>query len=249
MRPASALGSLVEPLGAGSDCLLDLSCIIIVELVNPAMALESVDDPALFRGANLVMVGGELLQFGVAEPVGPATWRLSRLLRGRAGTEAAMVHSAGAPFILLDDPALLVLPEAIAGLAEGGEAVLQWVPRGGTSLTEIAFASVGQALRPLAPAHGQIRPGDDGGVTIEWIRRSRVDTGWCDHVDQPLGESREAWRIALAPSVPGLGPWERTSSALVLDAGEWAAIPPGRVLEIRQVGDFALSPPLSLPLT
>lgn len=109
--------------------------------------------------------------------------------------------------------------------------------------------AAGGALRPLAPVHGHIRADDAGGVTIGWVRRSRVDTGWRDHVDQPSGESHEAWRIALSPPVPGIGPWESASPTLNIGAAELAALPPGCTIEIRQAGDFALSPPLSLPLT
>jgi hypothetical protein len=249
VRPAGALGQLDEPLAAGSDCLFDLANSVVVRLVNPAMTLESVGDAALLGGANRAMVDGELLQFGVADIVEPGLWRLSRLLRGRAGTESEMTHSTGAAFVLLDDPALLLLPGVLAGSAEGGEAMLEWAPRGGTTLTEVSVPAAGRALRPLAPVHGQIRPDGAGGVTIGWVRRSRVDTGWRDHVDQPLGEGHEAWRIALSPSVPGIGPWESASPTLHIGASELATLPPGRTIEIRQAGDFALSPPLSLPLT
>src|SRR3546814_5713422 len=95
------------------------------------MTLESVGDAALLGGANRAMVGGELLQFGVADVVEPGRWRLSRLLRGRAGTAGEMTHAAGAPFVLLDDPALLMLPDALAAIAEGSGAILQWAPHGG----------------------------------------------------------------------------------------------------------------------
>lgn len=249
VRPAAALGQLVEPLAAGNDCLFDLLNRVEVQLVNPAMTLESVGDAALLGGANRAMVDGELLQFGVADVVEPGRWRLSRLLRGRAGTEREMTHSAGASFVLLDDPALLSLPEALAGLAESGAAVLEWAPRGGTTLTEVGVSAAGRALRPLAPVHGHVRADDAGGVTIGWVRRSRVDTGWRDHVDQPPGESYEAWRIALSPPVPGIGPWESASPTLNIGAAELAALPPGCTIEIRQAGDFALSPPLSLSFT
>lgn len=249
VRPAAALGALAEPLAAGSDGLFDLSNNIVVQLDNPSMTLESVGDAALLGGANRAMVGGELLQFGVAEVVGPGCWRLTRLLRARAGTESEMTHLAGAPFVLLDDPALLILPEALAALAEGGAATLEWAPRGGTTLTGIDVPVAGRALQPLGPAHGRVRADGAGGVTIDWVRRSRVDTGWRDHVDQPLGEASEAWRIALAPPVPGIGPWASVSPTLNIGATDLAMLPPGCTIEIRQVGDFALSPPLSLPLT
>lgn len=249
VRPAAALGQLSEPLAAASDDLFDRFNTVVVELVNPAMTLESVGDVALLGGANRAMVGGELLQFGIADVVESGIWRLSRLLRGRAGTASHMAHVAGEPFVLLDDPALLMLPEEFAGWVEGGGAVLQWAARGGTTLTEVGVPAAGRALMPLAPVHGRIRPDGAGGVTISWVRCSRLDTGWRDHVDQPSGESREAWHIAVSPPVPGAGPWERPSPAFHIAASELAALPPGCTIEIRQAGDFALSPPLSLPLT
>lgn len=236
-------------LGTGSDCLFDLANVVLVELVNPAMTLESVSDAALLGGANRAMVGGELLQFGVAEAVEPRIWRLSRLLRGRAGTANHIAHRAGTPFVLLDDPALLMLPEDLAGSVEGGGAILQWATRGGTMLTEVGVPAAGQALRPLAPVHGRVGPDGGGGVTISWVRRSRLDTGWRDQVDQPHGESREGWHIAVSPSVAGVGPWGRLSTTLNITGGIMAALPSGCTIEIRQVGDFGLSPPLSLPLT
>jgi hypothetical protein len=206
IRPAAALGALAAPLAAGDPALFDLENRILVSLANVSMTLTSVGDALLFGGANRAMVGGELIQFGVAEALGDGEWRLSRLLRGRAGTETAAAHPAATPFVLLDDPALLLLPDALAGWAEGGAAVLQWAARGGT------------------------------------------DPGWRDGVDLPLGEGREAWRVVAVPAVPGLGPWESPAPSLHLTAAEVAALLPGASLEIRQVGDFALSPPLVLPL-
>jgi len=249
VRPAAALGQLAEPLAAGSEYLIDGVNTALVTLVNPSMTLESVDDTALLGGANRAMVGGELLQFGSAELVSAGVWRLSRLLRGRAGTGSASVHAVGAPFVLLDDSAPMLLPEALAVAAESGGARLQWAPRGATGMTEVMVPVRGAALRPLAPVHGRISSDGAGGVLISWRRRSRVDTGWRDYVDLPIGEGREAWQIALSPPVPGIAPWERATPDLQIAADVLAALPPGTTIAIRQVGDFALSPPLSLSLT
>src|SRR3546814_19742049 len=99
------------------------------------------------------------------------------------------------------------------------------------------MAAAGQALRPLSPVHAQIRPDGAGGLTIGWPRRSRIDTGWRDHVDQPLGETRELWRVSLVPPVPGVGPWGTGVSALHLGAGETASLTSGHELEIRLTDD------------
>lgn len=42
---------------------------------------------ALLAGRNLMLVGGELIQFAEAQRIGPAQYRLSVLLRGQRGTE------------------------------------------------------------------------------------------------------------------------------------------------------------------
>lgn len=247
-RPAAALGVLADPLAASDPALIDCGNAMLVTLINPSMHLESVDDQALFGGANRVMVGTEMLQFRSAEQVDPVTWRLSRLLRGRGGSEAA-THDAGTRFVLLDDAALLTVPDAVAHLMEGGAGVLQWASRADATMNDVALPAIGQALRPLPPAHGRIRPDGTGGIHAEWVRRSRADTGWRDHVDLPLGEGREAWRVDLTPSQPGIGPWETAMSTLHLDAATMAALPAGSALAIRQIGDFTLSPPLFQPLT
>ena len=249
IRPAAALGALTAALEAGPEHLFDQRGEAIVALVNPAMSLESVDEARLLGGANRAMIGAEMIQFGRAEPLAPGLWRLSHLLRGRMGTAVPAAHAAGTAFVLLDDPALLLLPDAMAARAESGGATLQWTPRGGSAVESVAVPAAAAALRPLAPVRGRIRPDGAGGLRIDWVRRSRVDTGWRDQVDVPLGEASESWRIALDSPVAGVGPWQASVPSLDLDAAEVAAIPAGRVLEIRQLGDFALSPPLSLPLS
>lgn len=97
--------------------------------------------------------------------------------------------------------------------------------------------------------HGHVRPDGAGGVTIGWTRRSRIDAGWRDHVEQPLGETREMWRVSPMPPVPGVGPWEPALPTLNIGAGELAALEPGHAIEIRQTGDFSQSSPLFLVLT
>ena len=54
------------------------------------MALQHAGDAALLAGANAAMLGAELIQFGRAEPLGQGRYRLSRLLRGRGGSDDAI---------------------------------------------------------------------------------------------------------------------------------------------------------------
>jgi hypothetical protein len=246
-RPALALGTLATPIAAGSSDLFDMANAAIVELINPSMLLESRDDSAILGGANRAMIGSEMIQFGVAELLAPGRWRLSRLLRGRGGTDVA-AHIGGAPFAMIEDAAIVPVPDMLARLAEGGGADLQWASRRDTDVQDVAIGVVGRALQPLAPVHGLLRADGAGGIVAEWVRRTRADTGWRDGVDVPLGESREAWRIELVPPVSAIGSWETTTVNLPITAPVLAALAPGHSLAIRQIGDFALSPPLLLPL-
>lgn len=247
IRPAAALGALSAPFGAGSEWLFDAANSATVTLVNPVMTLESADDFALLGGANRAMIGDEMIQFGDAEAVGAGAWRLSRLLRARAGTEA-VAHPVGTPFVLLDDPALLILPDALARMGESSGAALHWAARNASDTAVEAVPGSAAALRPLTPVHGRVRH-DGGSAIVEWIRRSRADTGWRDAVDLPLGEAAEAWRVTIDPPVPGVGPWSLPEPRLEIDAATMAGLAPGTGIEVRQVGDFGLSLPLRLSLT
>ncbi|WP_033074777.1 phage tail protein [Sphingopyxis sp. MWB1] len=247
VRGTGALGQLAGPLTRGPTTVFDRRGAVEVVLVDPAMELESVDDARLLDGANRAMVGGEMIQFGAATLVAPGRWRLSNLLRGRAGSDVPTLHETGAPFLLLDGSGLMV-PEALARWAEGGTARLQWMERNRWALEEETVPTAAAALRPLAPVHGRVRGTSSGGLEIGWVRRSRVDPGWRDHVEIPLGEAREAWRLTLSPPVEGLGPWTCEQASFTLSAADRALLPPGTFAEICQIGDLSLSFPLRLAL-
>jgi hypothetical protein len=67
----------------------------------PRKSCSTLYHDAIMAGANLALIGDELIQFGRAEQLGPGLFRLSHLLRGRRGTEwAAAGHSVGDVFCL-----------------------------------------------------------------------------------------------------------------------------------------------------
>src|SRR6185369_4523738 len=107
IRHAAILGVTASILPVGSAALIDTASSVDVVLHDSDAALSPVSDAALINGANACMVGEELLQFGGAEEIGPRTYRLNRLLRGRRGTERQIqAHLAGEPFILLQQEVL-----------------------------------------------------------------------------------------------------------------------------------------------
>jgi len=185
-------------LPAAGATLFDRRNAVEIELLHDGMWLESRNDDALVAGENLAMIGDELIQFGDAQALGPRRFRLSRLLRGRRGSEwAAATHAAGEAFVLMDADSLLALPMPVA--QAGG--VVEVAARGMGDGIAPALASrvVGtEAVRPPAPAHLTARRGSDGAIVIAWTRRSRTGWAWIDGVDAPLGEDREAYVVAVS---------------------------------------------------
>lgn len=166
-------------------------------------ALSSASDLSVFAGANAAALRNadgrwEVIQFAEAELIGTRTYRLSKLLRGQAGSEWAMAPllAAGAPFVLLDGHAV-----TIASGIDARDRVMQLrvVAAGRDTADAAALAldvtPLATALRPLAPVHLRAARGGDG-VTLRWIRRTRAEgDSWSGEV--PLGEDSEAYEIDI----------------------------------------------------
>src|SRR5690606_13624875 len=128
----------------------------IVDLA--AGTLESVTDLALFGGANALAVESapgvwEVVQAGVADLIAPGRYRLSRLLRGQRGTEAAMGHPtpAGARVVVLDDSiASLPIGEADLGLPWNWRIGPANRPMSDETYVAQTFTPQGVGLRPFA---------------------------------------------------------------------------------------------------
>ena len=104
----SIVGETLDPLPLGPASRFDRHSRLRVRLYGGALA--SVSDTALLGGANAAAVqrtdgAWEVIQFANAELVDAQTYELSRLLRGREGSEWAMGDPtpAGAPFVLIDE--------------------------------------------------------------------------------------------------------------------------------------------------
>ena len=110
-RRKTVLGSAATLLDAGDPNLVNRDASLEVVLIDEDQWLTSCDDDALAAGGNLAVLGREVLQFGDVEPRGKGRFRLTRLLRGRFGTEWAMDgHAIGEPFALIDREALTAVP-------------------------------------------------------------------------------------------------------------------------------------------
>jgi hypothetical protein len=198
--PATS-GETLDPLPAGPSGRWDRGNVFRVRLYGGAMT--SLSNARVLGGANAAAVQNpdgdwEILQFANAELVDSGTYRVSRLLRGQAGSEYAIadVLPAGAPFVLLDTH-LVPLARGLNALDRPILVRLAAAGRNHDDPTAVALTVTPQAtaLLPLSPVHVKASR-ESSGVRISWIRRTRIDgDGW--GVEVPLGEDIEAYTLDI----------------------------------------------------
>jgi hypothetical protein len=246
-RPAR-MGRLAADLYAGPVSRFDLGNVAIVDLTLGTLA--SVTDLALFAGANALAVEAapgvwEVLQFGIAELIAPGRYRLSRLLRGQRGTEAAVGAPAvaGARMVVLDE-ALAPLPasEAALGLEANWRVGPASKPVSDRSYRALSFTPEGIGLRPFSVGHvaqpwrTAREPGD---LVIRWTRRSRTlpADSWTA-AEVPLAEESEAYEVEILDGAMVRRTLVAATTSVTYSAAQqladWGALlEPGDALDIR----------------
>lgn len=236
----AVLGTAASALAAANTDLIDGQSAVEIVLLDTDQWLASCDDDALASGANLAALGREIIQFGSVISLGSGRFQLSRLLRGRAGTEwACGSHAAGEAFCLLQP--LTIQAIELPAWSIGAE--IAATIGGGTGAT-ITFGAEG--LRPPSPVNliGELQPGGD--LVLTWIRRSRQGFAWVDGVDAPLGETAEQYRVMITGAA-GVIELTTNQPSLTVAGGELAAIGTGVVtIQVVQTGDFAASHPTQI---
>jgi len=242
------IGALVSDFYAGPTSRFDLGNALVVDLLTGM--LESVTDLTLYGGANALAIESasgvwEIVQAGAAELIAPGRYRLTRLLRGQRGTEAAMGNPtpAGARVVVLD-AAMTSLPIAGADLG------LPWNWRIGPASRSVSdetyvaqsFTPVGVGLRPFSVAHVEQpwrNPRTPGDLTIRWTRRSRAlaADSW-GAVEVPLVEEVEAYEVEILDSATLKRVLTASTTSAVYSAAhqtaDWGApLGPGDTLDIR----------------
>jgi hypothetical protein len=156
------------------------------------------------------------------------------------------LHQAGERFCLLTPASLIGIewPVEMAGTS------VQVRPNGladdnhpGVSLT-----MSGEALRPPSPVRLKAT-WVGGNLTLRWTRRSQLGWAWVDGLDAPLGETVELYRVEISGTAGDLS-FDTVEPRLVVGSDHLAALGSGEAtIEIKQVGDYALSRPLGVTLT
>jgi hypothetical protein len=238
----AVLGHASSLLAPADPYLIDAVSSVDVQLVDAQQWLTSCDDEALADGVNLAVIGNELVQFAEAAPVGNGRFRLSRLLRGRGGTEwAAARHEPGELFCMLAPNTLRSI--AIPPWARGST-VIATARDGATASLDFSAESV----RPLSPIALSAATNPDGSLSLGWSRRSRAGFAWLDEVDTPIGENREQYLVTIAGAAGAFEMTTDASNAAIALADVSSLGSGAATIEVRQLGDWAASRPAQLTI-
>lgn len=171
-------GVLVDALEPGPLLVWDEHNHLLVAPVSGEASFQSSSAADVLAGANLAMVGGEILQYRDASVLPNGQVRLSGLLRGRFGTGFRMVpHGAGSRVIGLQADRIvnLSLAEEAEGRAIDLVALGAGDPPGGTSGSFLFEALADCAL---APVHLEVELMPDSAIRTRWRARSARSWAW-----------------------------------------------------------------------
>lgn len=195
----ATMGSTTDALGVPEGVnFIDVGRKVTVDLLTPGATLSGISDAALLAGGNACVIGNEVLQFGTATLNGDGTYTLSRLLRGRLGTEAHVgTHGSGERFVLLDN----TVRRVDDGQSNNGVAFVYRAVTFSDALdegTEESFTVSGRTQQNPAPGDLLAVPVyTDESWDLTWKRRNRLSWWWADSGDSPLDNALEQYEIDI----------------------------------------------------
>lgn len=192
--------------------------------------LTSATDLDVLNGENMMLVGNEIIHFANAVQNANGTYTLSRMLRGRKGTEwATSSHTQYEPVVLLERNAI---DRVVYSSTMLGKKRLYRAPSVGQNVLDadqVEFTNTGVGLKPYSPVHVRVKDVGGGNYEVSWVRRTRIDGEWRDLVDVPLGEQSEEYVVEVWRS------GSLVSTTNVTTPSATVAAQPGDVIKIAQV--------------
>ena len=249
-QPA-VMGSLLDPLLPHTPYLIDERYGVRVQLLHAGMSIANRAGSPLDIDAPLFWLSGEFVRVGSCDDLGNGIYRFSKLLRGCFGLEDTVVpHNAGAPFVLMEPDSARMIEERIPAKDE----VVQVEALGLGDRVPVASSVQIRALAitPLFPVHGKSLHAENGDILLRWVRRSRIDNGWKDEVDQLMVEESERYRVTVFAGDRLVGEWITDAPHFTLSAGKISDLGLANAAiikaEIRQIGRHAHSAPLTITI-
>jgi hypothetical protein len=247
----AVMGNTQNAMEPHSPFLLDEASVLDIELLHAAMHLTTRDTSPLAVDAPIFRIDGEFVRVGRIAALGGKRYRLSRFSRGVAASEMrAPAQAAGAQIILMDADSTRIIPENAYQV--GQTVTLDAQGLGDAAPVTTVVVAAGRAITPLPPVHGDVVKDDSGNFDLYWKRRSRLDLGWVDGVDQAQAEDQESYRVGLYADDGILREWTVTENRLRISASEMTASGAPQnsfvTVKVQQIGRFALSGPLTFDL-
>lgn len=241
-------GELVAPLEGAAPMLLQANASLEIELAADDLAFASTDVTGLAMGANRLLVGEEIVQFLNAQSIGSKRWKLSGLLRGRAGTEDAAIagHPVGRMAVLLDDNLATLDPSQVPAIVGTRIAA---IGLGDTGPVYADLHNVGLSRRPLMPVSPRKAVLNDQTWELCWTRRARGQWRWPEASEVPLVEEIEAYTVGYGPIELPYAAWSVASNSFAISQAQRSSLVAeygSASLWVRQIGTFGQSSPLFL---
>lgn len=102
----------------------------------------------------------------------------------------------------------------------------------------------GRALKPWSPVHPRFAFQQNGDLEIGWTRRSRAGLMWPDHVEIPLAEEAERYRVLIGNEIVA-EPVVPVATIPAADVQTYRDMGASSLsVEIRQIGQHHISDPL-----
>ena len=211
--------------------------------------LSPMTDLQVLNGANGAMLGSELIQYANAtlmtDSLGNPFYRLSRLLRGRKGTEWAMgTHQVGEPFFAIPS-ALSKEPYTPPML---NNAYLYKVVMMGGDLGNApakSYEPSGASMMQWAPCEVLTSKDASGDWTVSWVPRARYNGDWASGFISYLDSDTTGWSIdimsgttvkrTIAVPLTQTAPWQTVYTAAMQTADGFSAGQTGIAYNLYQL--------------
>ena len=174
----------------------DRKSTVNVRMQNGELASAAESD--VLNGANVALIGREILAFSTATLESDGTYTLSNLIRGLGNTEDALTtHLTGDVFVLLSGPGI-----TFRGVSYGDidrTKYFKAVALGGIVSQFTANQQVQECntLRHWPPAQIQAQRNSSGDIVLSWQRRTRGVYRLLSTSTAPLLDTAEVYQIEI----------------------------------------------------
>ena len=194
-----------QQLAATQAWTWDTVSTVNVYLNGSYMTLSGATDLQVIQGANAAMLGPEMIQFANAtlltDANGNAYYQLSRLLRGRRGTESQMGnHTAGEPFVLITATDQSAVEYGLPSLNNDAEFKVATVGQSISAINPIDFAPTGIWYKPFAPAHVRSTVDASSNWNVTFFARARINGFWGSGYAPTLDADTTTWSADILKS-------------------------------------------------